>query len=107
MYVGVGVGWQRRCKTCQSVRELDNRGTVFVFIVFVSCCFVFMAVTMMVIELEHIVRGGEPQLRTRGIVALRSVNTVRHPRGSCIVIPIAVSGVTTPENKLTHWRCHP
>ena len=24
--VGVGVGWQRRCKTCNSLRELDNQG---------------------------------------------------------------------------------
>ena len=48
MYIGVGVGWQRRCKTCQLLRELDNQGTVF-----------FLAVTMMVIELGHIVRGGD------------------------------------------------
>ena len=31
MYVGVGVGWQRRCKTCQSLRELDNQGTISFF----------------------------------------------------------------------------
>ena len=55
----------------------------------------------MVIELDHIVRGGEPYLRTRGMIASRSVNMVRHPRGSYIVIPIAVSGVATPENKVT------
>ena len=54
----------------------------------------------MVIELYHIVRGGEPQLRTRGMIASRNVNMVRHPRGSYIVIPIAVSGVATPENKV-------
>ena len=60
---------------------------------------------MMVIKLDHIVRGGE--LRTRGMIPPRSVNTVRHPRGSHIVIPIAVSGVATPENKVTSWRCHP
>ena len=55
----------------------------------------------MVIEFDHIVRGGEPQLRTRGMIASRSMNTVRHPRGSYMVI-IAVSGVATPENKVTH-----
>ena len=32
---------------------------------------------------------------------------VRRPRGSYMVIPVAVSGVATPENKVTHWRCHP
>ena len=52
MYNGVGVGWQRRCKTCQSLRVLDDQGTV--------CVCVFFAVTMMVIELDHFVRGGEP-----------------------------------------------
>ena len=25
MYIGAGVGWQRRCKTCQSLRQLDNQ----------------------------------------------------------------------------------
>ena len=34
MYSGVDVGWQRRCKTCQSLRELYNQGTV-------SSCFSF------------------------------------------------------------------
>ena len=37
----------------------------------------------------------------------RSVKMVRHPRGSHTVLHIAVSGVATPENKVTHWRCHP
>ena len=59
------------------------------------------------VAVDHIVRGGELYVRTRGMIALRSVNMVRHPRGSYIVIPILVSGVATPENKVTHWRCHP
>ena len=62
---------------------------------------------MMVIELDHNVRGGEPELHPRGMIASRSVNMVRHPRGSYVGIPIAVSGVVTPENKVTHWRCQP
>ena len=33
------------------------------------------------------------------MIASRSVNMVRHPRGSYIVIPIAVSGVATLETK--------
>ena len=48
MYIGVGIGWQRRCKTCQSLRELDNQGTVVAVF-----CFCF-AVTMMVIELDQL-----------------------------------------------------
>ena len=66
----------------------------------------FLEVTMMVIELNHTARGGEPQVRTRGMIASRSVNMVRHPRGSYTVAPIAVSGVATPENKVNHWRWH-
>ena len=38
--------------TCLSLREQDNQGAVF------CCC--FFAVTMMTIELDQIVRGGEP-----------------------------------------------
>ena len=30
-HIGVGVGWQQRCTTCQSLRELDNQGTVVFF----------------------------------------------------------------------------
>ena len=31
-YLGwVGVGWQRHCRTCRSLRELDNQGTSFFF----------------------------------------------------------------------------
>ena len=89
MFIGRRVDWQRRCKISRSLRELDNQGTVF-----------FSAAAMMVIELDHIVQGGEPQLRTRGMIASHSVNMVRHPRGSYIVIPIAVSGVATPEHKI-------
>ena len=91
MYIGVGVGWQRRCKPCQSLRVVDNQVLFFIR-------FVFSAVAMMVVELDHIVRGGEPQPRTRGMIAC-SVNMVRHPPGRYILISIAVSEVATPENK--------
>ena len=53
MYFGVNVGWQRRCKTGQSLRELGNQGAHFLFRF-------FLAVNMMVIELDHTLRGGEP-----------------------------------------------
>ena len=55
---------------------------------------------MAVMEFDHIVRGGELYPRTRGTIASRSVNMVRHPRGSFIVLSIAVSGVAAPENKV-------
>ena len=34
MYIGVGVGWPRRCKTCKSLRGLDKQGTVFFLLIF-------------------------------------------------------------------------
>ena len=52
----------------------------------------------MTVELDHIVRSGEPQLRARGIES-RSVITVRHPRGSYIVSPLLSLEVATPENQ--------
>ena len=58
------------------MRELDNQGTVFMFL---FLFFVLLAVTMMVIQLDRIARGGEPLLRTRGMIASRSMNMVRHP----------------------------
>ena len=37
LYIGwVGVHWQRHCKTCRSLRELDNQGTVFFVFVFLA-----------------------------------------------------------------------
>ena len=50
----VGNDAGKHANNCAS--ELDNQGTFFLFF--------FLAVTMMVIELDHIVRGGEPSLRT-------------------------------------------
>ena len=52
MYTGVSVGWQRRCKTCQSLRELDNPGAVFLFL--------FCGDHQNGYRVDHIVRGGEP-----------------------------------------------
>ena len=46
----VGVGWQRRCKTCHPLRKLGNQVTFFPALA-------FFAVTVMVVELDHIVRG--------------------------------------------------
>ena len=51
MYIGVGAGWQRRCKTCHSLRELDNQGTVF--------CLIFGG-QHDGYRVDHIVRGADP-----------------------------------------------
>ena len=50
----------------------------------------------MVVELDHIVRGGETEVRTRGMIASRSVRTVRHPQGSFTAHPVLVSGFGNP-----------
>ena len=93
MCVGLALVGNDAVNVLITLRELDNQGTVvFSFFLF--------GVTMMVIDLRHIVKGGEPLLRTWGMIASRSVHMIRHPRGSYIAIPIAVSGVTTPENKV-------
>ena len=55
----VGVGWQRRCKICHPLRKLGNHVTDFLR----ACVF---AVTMMVVELDHIVRGGRNSLPRKG-----------------------------------------
>ena len=53
----VGVGWQQHCKTCHSLRELDNQGTVFSG---------GGGRPQLVVELDHLLRGGAPLLRTSG-----------------------------------------
>ena len=91
-YIGwVGVLWQRHCKTCRSLHELGQQGTVF-----------FGGRSQLAVELDHL-RGVETfLLRTRGLVVSRSVNMVRHPRGSYIVLPLLSLDVAIPENKSTH-----
>ena len=49
------VGWQRRCKTRFSLRELDHQGTVFF-----RLDFHFLAITEMAVGLNRVVRSGEP-----------------------------------------------
>ena len=93
IYVGwVGVGWQRHCKTCRSLRELDYQGT-----------YLFFAVDATGGRVRSFVRGGEPLLLTRGMIGSLSVyGTVRHPRGNYVVTPLLSLEVATPENKSIH-----
>ena len=85
-------------KSCQSSRELDNQGTVI---------FLFFGGHLDGYLVRSYFAGWRTLTPQRGMIASHSANMVRHPRGSYIVIPIAVSGVATPENKVTHRRCHP
>ena len=70
----VGVGCQRHCKTYRSPRDLDNQG-----IIFSHFCG------------RSFVRGGESSLRTRRMIASRSVYGEASTR-QVHSTPIAVSG---------------
>ena len=64
--------------TCRSIRELDNQGTVSVG-----------GLSQLAIEYRPSVRGGEPQLRTRGMTLSRTGSVYgKTPRGNYIVPPL-------------------
>ena len=67
------------------------------------CRFFFafvLAIPEMVVELNHIVRGGEPHLCANVVISC-SVYMVRHPQGSYIVYPLLPPlDVAIPEKKL-------
>ena len=44
----IGVGWRRRCKTRQSLLELDNQGNVFFF---------FFVLDKLTVELDTVCAG--------------------------------------------------
>ena len=46
----LGVGWQRHCKTCCSIRDLDNQDTLFSFYFFVF----FGGLPQVVVVLDHL-----------------------------------------------------
>ena len=87
----VGVGRQRHCKTCRSLRALDNQGTAF-----------FLGGRLqLVVELDHLCEV-KNLYSAQGECSYHVVFMVRHPRGNFIVLPLLSLEVATPENKLTH-----
>ena len=46
------------------------------------------AVSMIVVELDHLLRGGEPKLRTKRIIIPRSVYVVRQSQGSVKAVTV-------------------
>ena len=54
----VGVGWQQRCETRHPLRKLGNQVPIF-------CALAFFAVTMMVVELDHM-RGERTSIPRKG-----------------------------------------
>ena len=66
-------------KQANSLRELGNQVTVF------------FCGNHNGGRVDHVVRGREPSLRARGMIAPRCVKMVKHPRGSYTVLT-TVSG---------------
>ena len=61
----VGVGWQRHCKTCRLLIEIDNQGTDFVF----------GGRSQLVVKLDVFVRDGLPLYFAQvGMIVSRSVD---------------------------------
>ena len=80
--VRLAVGWYRRCRTRQSLGELDNQGTVF--LIFYSVF--FLAVAMTGGRVTSFLGGDERYLRTREMIVSRSVYMLEHLRGSYKVL---------------------
>ena len=74
----------RHCKTCCSLRELDNQGTYRFFLF-------FLAVAATGGRVSSFMRDREPLLRTRGMIESRSVYAMASMR-QIHSNPIAVSG---------------
>ena len=84
----VGVGWQRRCQTRQSLRELDNEGTVSLF----------LAVAVAGGRVRSFVRGGELN-SARGELLYRVVFICKAPTRQLHSIPVAVAGIGHTRNQ--------
>ena len=98
IYLGwVGVGWQQRCKTFLSLRELDNQGTVFFF-------FLGGGAFTTTGGRGKALLCGETLSSAQGGWSYHVVCTrymVRHSRGSYILTvenPLLSLELTTPEN---------
>ena len=104
-FLGFGVGWQRRCRTYMPInacaRQPECHGLGIVRLLFGSHHDGY--------RVRYVLRGGQPYLRTRGIIASCNVNIVEHPRGSCIVIPThcCLWNGHTRIQSITNWRRHP
>ena len=95
-YIGwVGVGWQRRCKTRQSLHELGNQATLFVFwwSPWLAVEFYIMYVCGWRTLTPH--QGND--FITQCVIV---VYMIRHPRGSDIVYALLSLEVATPKNTL-------
>ena len=74
------------CKTCRSLRELDNQGT------YRFCCFLAVAATGG--RVRSFARIGEPLLRTRGMIGSRRVYGKAPMRLHSNLISVSGSGHT-------------
>ena len=86
------VGWQRYCKTCRSLRELDNPGTVFF-----SLAVAHGGFRVHLCEVKNLYSAQGNWLYHVGFM-------VRHPRDSYTVLPFAVSGCGYTGNQINSLK---
>ena len=86
----VGVGWQRRCKTCSSLLELDNQGTAFFVRLFVCFVCFFGDRSQLVVELDRLCGGSNLYYAQVGIIVSCSVYG-KAPKRRLHSTPIAAS----------------
>ena len=102
IYIGwVDVSWQRHCTKCRSLRELETRVHTVFFFGFL------LAVTATGGRVRLFVPGGDPLLRTRGMIGSCSVYgeaPMRQLHDN--LIAVSGSGHTGKQNQSIR-RCHP
>lgn len=64
----VGIGWQGRCEKDPSLRTLRNQGTHFFFALLRFYFLLLFPAVAMAVEIDHLVRCGEAQIRTEGMI---------------------------------------
>ena len=92
----VGVGWQRHCKACPPLLELDSRGTAYLFIYLF-----FAGRSQLVVELDRLCEV-KNLYSAQGEGSYHVGFMVRRPKGSYRVLPLPSLAVSPPEIKLTH-----
>ena len=91
----VGVGWQRHCKPCRSLLELQTTRVLLLFF------FLFCGRSQLVVELDHLCEVKNLYAAQVGMIVLRSVHGKSPKRQLHSTLPLLSLEVATPEVKLT------
>ena len=96
-YIGwVGIGWQQRCISRQSLRELDNQNTVFVFVLVL-----FLAVVIADGRVRSYCAGWRTLAPHKGDDRIPQCLYGKAPTWQLHSIPIAVSGTGHTGKQIT------